>query len=471
MKNRSLDLNFAQQLEWDEAFIGRHNVSGPRYTSYPTALQFHEEFSVEHYLGAIKRSNQSQKPLSIYVHLPFCDALCYYCACNKVITRSADRKRQYLNALIQEIHAKAALVEPGRPVYQMHWGGGTPTSFSDAELTELWFEISRSFHLVDASRGEYSIEIDPRTVSADRLALLKGLGFNRVSLGIQDFNPQVQQAIHREQSREEIANLVTACRDLHYRSINFDLIYGLPHQTSASVLDTVNEVIELAPDRVSLFNYAHLPDRFRAQRLLQEEFMPSPREKLKIQCAAAAALTKAGYHYVGMDHFAKPEDELAVAQANGRLHRNFQGYTTCKDADLLGLGVSAISLINDSYCQNAKSVSEYQERVFSGNHPVTSGVVLTRDDEIRRFVIMSLLCQNKLEPQVVANEFGIAFADYFSAELPVLDSMIEDDLLGWVDDTYWVTPKGRVVVRKICMLFDNHLPNHVSSGRSYSKVI
>ena len=456
---------------WDSEFIRLHDVAGPRYTSYPTALQFHEEFTHQDYQDAVARSNSSRMPLSLYVHLPFCASLCYYCACNKVITQSEDKKRRYLDALIKEIKLKSQDFDEGRPVYQMHWGGGTPTYFNDAELTELWFEIGRHFHLVDAERGEYSIEIDPRTIDGNKLGLLKGLGFNRISLGIQDFDQRVQESINRVQSFQQIKELQQAARNYQFRSVNFDLIYGLPFQTVASVRDTMNQVIDLSPDRISLFNYAHLPQRFKAQGLLPEEALPPAEEKLQILCEASNQLIEAGYVYIGMDHFAKPTDELAVAQAEGSLHRNFQGYTTYKDADLVGLGVSSISLINNIYCQNTKSVTEYQGLLEEGNSPLNAGVVLSTDDEIRRAVIMSLLCQNWLIPAQIEEQFGISFSDYFANEIRSLNEFVQEGLLSFQSGIYNVTPKGRLVVRKICMLFDVYLPQHVKDGRRFSRVL
>ncbi len=456
---------------WDSEFIRQHDVPGPRYTSYPTALQFHEEFTHADYLAAVSRSNTARKPLSIYVHLPFCQSLCYYCACNKVITQSEDKKRQYLDHLIKEIKQKSAEFGTDRPVYQMHWGGGTPTYYGDAELTELWYQIGRHFHLVDSERGEYSIEIDPRTIDADKLGLLKGLGFNRISLGIQDFDTKVQQAINRVQSLAQVEELMQAARSYQYRSVNFDLIYGLPYQNVRSVQTTIEKVIELSPDRISLFNYAHLPERFKSQGLLPEEALPAAEEKLAILCAASNQLVDAGYVYIGMDHFAKPGDELAQAQARGALHRNFQGYTTYKEADLIGLGVSAISLIDNVYCQNTKSITEYQQRLDEDDSPLTAGVQLSRDDEIRRAVIMAFLCQNGLEPALVEAAYGIDFKDYFPSEMIALASFVEQGLLEQEGRNYRVTPRGRLVVRKICMAFDVYLPDHMKQGRRFSRVL
>ncbi len=456
---------------WNSDFIREHDVPGPRYTSYPTALQFHEEFSQRDYLDAVARSNVARKPLSIYIHLPFCASLCYYCACNKVVTQNEEKKRIYLDHLIKEIRQKAGEFGNSRPIFQMHWGGGTPTYYGDAELTELWYQIGRNFHLVDSERGEYSIEIDPRTINTDKLGLLKGLGFNRISLGIQDFDPKVQGAINRVQSTRQVAELVDAARSYQFRSVNFDLIYGLPYQTVDSVAETIEQVIQMGPDRISLFNYAHLPERFKSQGLLPEEALPSAEEKLAILCSASNQLIDAGYVYIGMDHFARPGDELAIAYRDGQLHRNFQGYTTFKEADLIGLGVSAISQIDNVYCQNTRSISQYQEALAEGRSPLMSGVHLTRDDLIRRAVIMSFLCQNGLDPVSVEKTYQIDFHSYFAAECHVLASYVEQGLLELRGTVYQVTERGRLVVRKICMAFDIYLPKHMQQGQRFSRVL
>lgn len=459
------------QVLWDEAFIKKHDVAGPRYTSYPTALQFHEEFTFADYERAIQQSNESRRPLSLYLHLPFCQSLCYYCACNKVVTQNKERMRSYLDHLIQEIRMASALVGKNRPIVQMHWGGGTPTYFDDSELTELMYHLGRHFNIATGDRAELSIEIDPRTVNAERLGLLRGLGFNRVSFGVQDFDLEVQRGINRIQSFEMVNDLIQSSRSYKFKSINLDLIYGLPHQTVNSVLKTVDTVIDLAPDRISLFNYAHLPARFKAQGLLDEAALPPPDEKLKILCASAARLMEAGYIHIGMDHFAKPDDELAVAYAEGELHRNFQGYTTNKTADLLGLGVSSISQIGDIYCQNSRSVSEYQEAIDEGRLPIVAGIRLTQEDIIRRDVIMSLICQNILQPAAVGAKYGIDFETHFAHESALLKQYVEEELLDFDGTTYSVTPRGRLVVRKICMAFDAYLPEHLKSGRRFSRVL
>lgn len=456
---------------WDKAFISRHDVAGPRYTSYPTALQFHEEFTVQDYAAGMERSNQAKKPLSLYFHLPFCESLCYYCACNKVVTKNRAYMRHYLDNMLREIEKRAELVTAGRPVYQMHWGGGTPTYFSAPELTELMFHIGKKFHLVDSDRGEFSIEIDPRTVDTDKLSLLRGLGFNRVSLGIQDFDHAVQEAINRVQPYSKVREVVDDIRALRYKSLNFDLIYGLPMQTPRSVLETVDKVIELNPDRISLFNYAHLPSRFRAQALMDEAALPSAQEKLEILCQSSERLVEAGYVYIGMDHFAKPEDELAQALLHGDLHRNFQGYTTYKDADLISMGVSAISQINNTYSQNTRSIKEYQELLDEGQLPIRYGVILTPEDELRRDIIMTLICGNHLDVSAIENGYKIDFKEKFFQELEVLDQFLLDGIVEKNASGYVVTEKGRLVVRRVCMVFDQYLPDHMKKGQRFSRII
>ncbi len=458
-------------VTWDKAFIARHDVAGPRYTSYPTALQFHEEFTVQDYLAGVERSNQTKKPLSLYFHLPFCESLCYYCACNKVVTKNPASMRSYLDNLLREIEIRAEPVTEGRPVYQMHWGGGTPTYYDGPELTELMFHIGKQFHLVDSERGEFSIEIDPRSVDTDKLSLLRGLGFNRVSLGIQDFDETVQQAINRVQPFSKIQEVVSDIRGLRYKSMNFDLIYGLPRQTPHSVLATVEKVIELDPDRISLFNYAHLPSRFKAQALMDEAALPSSPEKLEILCQCSQRLVEAGYVYIGMDHFAKPEDELAQALLNGNLHRNFQGYTTYKEADLISMGVSAISQINNTYSQNTRSIKEYQALLDENQLPIRYGAILTPEDELRRDVIMSLICGNQLDIAAIEDTYKIDFKSKFQNELAIMDDLARDGIVEKNNSGYVVTEKGRLVVRRVCMVFDQYLPEHLKNGQRFSRII
>lgn len=456
---------------WDRDFIRKHDIAGPRYTSYPTALQFHEEFTVADYRSAVNRSNVSRKPLSVYVHLPFCESLCYYCACNKVVTANKDTMRRYLDLLIQEIKLRGEDFEAHRPVYQMHWGGGTPTYYDSAEMTELMYELGRAFHLVDKERAEYSVEIDPRNMDIGKLGLLKGLGFNRLSFGIQDFDEKVQKSINRVQPFNMVRDQILDAKAYGFNSINFDLIYGLPHQTVESFGDTITKVIDMDPDRISVFNYAHLPERFKAQGQLPEEALPSADEKLQLFCSAAKRLTEAGYVYIGMDHFAKPMDELSLALKSGQLHRNFQGYTTGKDADLIGVGVSAISQINNVYCQNTRSIRDYHSYMERDELPIQYGVVLVEDDEIRRDVIMEIICNNKLEIAEIERAHGIVFQDYFKSEMAVIAQYATEGLVEQKSYGFRVTPRGHLVVRKICMVFDHYLPGHLRNGKHFSRII
>ena len=463
--------NLSVSSAWDYNELLKYNVSGPRYTSYPTALQFHEEFSEKDYVSIAKASNDHTRPLSLYLHLPFCDNLCYYCACNKVITHNRERTSEYLNFLMREIKMQAKLFDTNRPVTQLHWGGGSPTYFSNEEMTMLMHNTARYFNLLEDDQGDYSIEIDPRSVDEERIGLIKGLGFNRISLGVQDFDLQVQQAINRIQSLELVAGIVEQVRNYNFKSLNFDLIYGLPHQSPESFSKTIEQVIALSPDRLSLFNYAHMPNRFKNQRLINQETLPNPQEKLSILCNSANALINAGYEYIGFDHFAKPQDELAIAQKNGSLHRNFQGYSTAREADLIGLGVSAISNIDGAFSQNHKSINNYQEVIADNHLPIEKGYILNQDDQIRQAVIEDLTCYNVINCEEIENKFNISFPDYFSQELEKLDELCKDGLLEKIDRKWIATAKGRVLIRNICMAFDHHLQHKQASTNVYSKTI
>lgn len=458
-------------VAWDKVFIQKHDVAGPRYTSYPTALQFHEEFTVADYLAGVTRSNAGKMPLSLYLHLPFCESLCYYCACNKIVTKNKATMRRYLDCLIQEVEQRAGQFTEGRPVYQMHWGGGTPTYYEGPELTELMYHIGRQFHLVDSDRGEFSVEIDPRSVDTDKLSLLRGLGFNRISLGIQDFDVSVQEAINRIQPLDKVRQVVNDVRGLRYVSMNFDLIYGLPKQTAKSMLATVEQVVELSPDRISLFNYAHLPNRFKAQALMDEAALPSAEEKLEILCQSSQRLLEAGYVYIGMDHFAKPGDELAKALAEDSLHRNFQGYTTFKEADLVGMGVSAISEIHNTYSQNTRSIKEYCELVENGELPIRYGITLSDEDQLRQAIIMELICTNQLNVERLESRYHFDFNAKFAPEVGVLQELENDEVVQRTPSGYQVTDKGRLVVRRVCMVFDQYLPEHLKRGQRFSRII
>lgn len=459
-------------MHWDPKTIQRFDVHGPRYTSYPTAMQFHEEIARNDFSSAIGRSNTKNRPLSLYFHIPFCKQLCYYCACHKEVTNNAERVRSYLDALKKEITLIGDMCPKNRPVIQLHFGGGTPTFLDNAQLTELMYHISQHFHLLDDDRGDYSIEIDPRDADVERLALLRGLGFNRVSLGVQDFDPKVQKAINRVQPYDLVAKVMESVVDFKFSSVNMDLIYGLPFQTEIGFARTIKQVIGLSPDRLSLFNYAHLPMRFKAQAQFLEETLPGAREKLNIFSNSAEAFLKAGYSYIGMDHFAKPNDKLAIAQKEGHLHRNFQGYTIHGEADLLGFGASAISQVDNIYSQNVKSITDYQALLEEDLTPLERGVELSADDEKRRWVIGQVICHNCLVFNDYYKQFGEYFIDCFPQEMLELEAAKVDELLELDSEGFQLSDKGRLVVRRICMIFDEYnAVDKNSVERRFSRII
>jgi oxygen-independent coproporphyrinogen-3 oxidase len=450
--------------------LRRFDVAGPRYTSYPTADRFVEAFGPADLAGALahRRATGLPLPLSLYVHIPFCESLCYYCACNKIITRKHERGAAYLRRLAQEVALYTEQLGPGQPVTQLHLGGGSPTFLSDDELGELMDLLRRSFRLVPG--GELSIEVDPRTVDADRLRRLHGLGFNRLSFGVQDFDPQVQQAVHRVQPAGQVFALVEAARAIGFESVNVDLIYGLPRQTPQSFARTLEQVATLRPDRIALYGYAHLPERFKPQRRILSADLPAAGDKLAMLGQALDAFQAAGYVYIGMDHFALPNDALAVAQRQGRLHRNFQGYSTQPDCDLVGLGVSAISRIGATYSQNAKTLEEYCDHLDQGRLPVVRGLALSRDDLARRAVIMALMCQGQVVFEAISEAWLLDFRAYFAAELELL---ADHEALGLVrvdDDGIQVTPAGWYVVRAIAMVFDRHLQSDRNRAK-FSRIL
>lgn len=460
---------YSQALHWNADLLKRYDLTGPRYTSYPTAPQFSDAFSEGHLRAAIDRSNQSQAPLSLYFHLPFCDTLCFYCGCNKVVTNNKKRAQPYLEQLDREMAMQAALFDTSRPITQLHWGGGTPTFISDAEMTWLMEATRRHFQLLDDDSGEYAIEIHPGRVSAATMGHLRTLGFNRVSMGVQDFDPAVQKAVNRYNSVEDVSTLVSALRDQAYASISMDLIYGLPLQTLASVGTTLDQVIEMSPDRLSLFNYAHMPHLFKSQQLINEADLPSPQEKMELLHMAIERLHEAGYVYIGMDHFAKPEDSLVKAQQEGRLQRNFQGYSTHGECDLLSFGVSAISAFGGSYVQNARELNQYQQTVDEGTLPFVRGFTLSQDDLLRQHVINQIICHFKLNFTEVETQFGIVFSDYFGEELTQLAPMLEDGLIELDACNLRVNNAGRLLIRRICMVFDAYL--HSNRQIRYSRII
>lgn len=454
----------------DNRLIEKYDVQGPRYTSYPTALQFSEQFTADNYRALWPAGTATQiAPLSLYVHIPFCENICYYCACNKFVTRQKEKARDYLNHLEWEIRLQSALIGRSRPVTQMHWGGGTPTFLNAAELTELMHNIASNFRLLDSDSREYAIEIDPRTVDRQLLALLKGLGFNRLSLGIQDFDAQVQRAINRVQSYEQIAELMEAARLYNFKSVSFDLIYGLPYQSTASIKRTLEQVIALNPDRIALYNYAHMPERFPTQRSIDRLTLPTAHEKLAMLEQANRQLADAGYVYIGMDHFVRASDDLAQAQTNGKLQRNFQGYSTSMAPDLVGLGVSAISSIRNGYAQNFKTLDAYYAALDDNHLPIERGLRLSDDDRVRRHVIMQLICNFELDLEDFNTKFGQSFENYFSAEMPALQILIADGLAKLDSKYLRVTACGRPLVRNICMVFDRYLRD-VDSNR-FSKAL
>jgi len=458
-----------QQVDFDADLIRRYDTAGPRYTSYPTAVQFHEGFTARDYREQARLSNHSGRPLSLYVHIPFCDTVCYYCACNKVVTKDRSRARPYLDRLFREVQAQAALFDRGRPVRQLHLGGGTPTFISHEEMAELMTTLASHFGLLDDDQGEYGIEIDPREVGGDTLALLRRLGFNRLSLGVQDFDPRVQHAVNRIQPASQTLDVLEEARRAGFRSISVDLIYGLPLQTPASFAVTVERMIQAAPDRISVFNYAHLPERFKPQRRIREQDLPSPADRLMILQQTIAQLTEAGYVYIGMDHFARPDDELAVAQREGTLYRNFQGYSTHADCDVIGLGVTSIGMVQDCYAQNLHELEAYKSRIDAGELAVFRGVLLDADDRLRRDVINALICHFRLDFAAIQARHGIDFADYFQGELGALQPMVADGLVSLDDQGISVTGRGRLLIRNICMVFDRY--TREASGTRHSRVI
>ena len=460
----------ASELVIDPVLIRKYDVSGPRYTSYPTADRFVEAFGAadcKHWLENRNIGGINQ-PLSLYVHLPFCDTICYYCACNKVVTRDHGRSVKYIKHLSREVAHVAALLGAERRICQLHWGGGTPTFLSSEEMRALIDTICAQFERDPSC--ECSIEVDPRSVEEGRMAYLASLGFNRVSVGVQDFDPDVQHAVHRVQSEAATRRVIEEARSNGFRSVNLDLIYGLPRQTLDSFDATLDRVIALAPDRIALYSYAHLPAVFKPQRRIDEAELPSAETKLQILTLAIGRLTRAGYLYIGMDHFAKPDDELAVAQRQGRLQRNFQGYSTHPESDLLGLGISAIGRVGPTYYQNLKSLGDYYDALDAGRLPVWRGVELTQDDLLRRAVIQALICHFRLAIESIEIAYLVDFQRYFAEELAELQQLADDGLVELQPDWIVVTPKGRLLVRAVCMVFDRYLREHRRRA-GYSKVI
>lgn len=450
-------------IDFDETLIKKYNQQAPRYTSYPTALEF---LPIE--TGAeqqILSQQNPQTPLSLYIHIPFCRHLCYYCGCNKIITKKNSDAGDYLDYLFAEIRHKKSLLA-GKKVKQLHLGGGTPTFLSDDELIRLWQFLQEEFDF--DSEGDFSIEIDPRELGDNTLSVLKHLGFNRLSFGVQDLSETVQIAVNRIQPKSLIEAVMNQARHLQFDSINIDLIYGLPHQTTQSMKQTIDEIIKLSPDRLSVFNYAHLPERFAPQRRIDERDLPSVKDKLTMFGNIINALTQAGYQYIGIDHFAKPDDSMAIAQRTGQLHRNFQGYTILGECDLLGFGVSAISQIGQHITQNPTTLADYQQCIQEGLLPAIKHIQSQEKDALRRHVIMNLLCHDRMDFATIRQTFGIDAPTYFADELSELAKMVDDELL-YIDETgVQILPKGRILGRNIAMIFDEYSTS--KQGR-FSKAI
>ena len=460
-----------QQLVFDEALIRKYDTSGPRYTSYPTAPQFTTDFTAEDYRQAALLSNEDAipRPLSLYLHIPFCNTVCYYCACNKVVTKDRGKAEPYLQRLYNEISMQARLFDQDRHVMQLHLGGGTPTFISDAQMTTLMHQLRRHFRLSDDDSAEYSIEIDPREVSDTTIGVLRELGFNRISLGVQDVNDAVQQAVNRRQSIALTESVIQTIRDHQYHSISLDLMYGLPLQTPDSFNQTLDRVIQWQPDRISVFNYAHMPHLFKPQRRISQTDLPTAKEKLAILHNTVTRLLEAGYVYIGMDHFARPNDELAIAQQQGTLSRNFQGYSTHAECDLIAMGITAIGKVGDTYSQNVRRLDEYSELIDKHQLPVMRGYQLSIDDLCRRQLIEDLMCQYRVNFDDYELGYGIRFGEYFQHELQQLQAMQQDGLLIISDTAIEVQPVGRLLIRNICMVFDHYLP--AATEQKFSRVI
>ena len=456
-----------QKITFDRALIEKYDRPGPRYTSYPTAPQFHQAFAMDDYQAAARASNAAESPknLSVYIHIPFCKSLCYYCACNKIITHKTERAVEYLEYLKREIAMQAALFDKSRKLTQLHLGGGTPTYLTNEQLEELMDTLRTSFNLDESDSHEFSLEVDPRTISPVQIHELRALGFNRLSFGVQDFDEAVQAAVNRLQSEEQTRELVEAARDAGFKSISVDLIYGLPLQTVQSFDTTLSKIIDMRPDRIAAYSYAHLPELVRAQKLIRPQDMPPPERKLELLELTIARLTAAGYIYIGMDHFALPDDELALARANGTLQRNFQGYSTHADCDLIGIGVSSIGKVHNTYSQSVKELSQYYARIDADMLPIMRGYTLSEDDLLRREVILDLMCQERIDFGKFEQRYGINFNDYFADALEQLAEPVADGLVAIREQELVLLPEGKLMLRNVAMAFDAYLGGGEQKGR------
>lgn len=467
---KTIPIHTNNQPEFDRALIASLPASGPRYTSYPTADRFHNGFGEDSYIKALhlRSLGALNKPLSLYIHIPFCNTICYYCGCNKIITKDKSRADAYIEYLEREMALLAPHLNGRNKLAQLHFGGGTPTFLSDDQLERVFAMIGRYFELIP--NGEYSIEIDPRKVSRDTVHHLAKLGFNRMSIGIQDFDPKVQQAVNRIQTVAETREVIEAAREAGFKSVSVDLIYGLPHQSLESIKPTLDTVLSLNPDRLALYHYAHLPHIFKPQRRIDTEAVPGSEEKLDILQYAVNTLTARDYVFIGMDHFAKPKDELSIALKEGWLQRNFQGYSTYADCDLLAIGVSSIGKIGSTYAQNERDIDAYYAAIDAGRLPVMRGYQLNQDDLLRRNIIQDLMCRFALDYQLYESIFGIPFARYFAEELADLQQLAEKGLVVLKANGLKVTPKGRFLIRNIAMVFDHHL-RHKETHAKYSQTV
>lgn len=465
----------SQAVEFDAALLNQYNQPLPRYTSYPPATELSTDFDPNAFTAAIAVGNHKQTPLSLYCHIPFCETPCYFCGCNTIITQRKEVAEPYLRYLARQIQQVASLVDGDRRVYQLHWGGGTPNYLDQGQVEFLWNQLNHHFHLADSA--EVSIEINPRYVDREYILFLRQLGFNRISFGIQDFNPTVQAAINRVQPEAMLFDVMAWIQEAGFESVNVDLIYGLPFQTPTTFEETVQKTLKLDPDRIAVFNFAYVPWLKPVQKRMPESALPSPAEKLEILQSTIAQLTHHGYVFIGMDHFAKPNDELTIAQQAGQLHRNFQGYTTQPESDLLGFGMTSISMLQDVYLQNHKRLKDFYRAIDAHTLPIEKGVRLSKDDLIRRTVIMELMCQFQLSvPDLEAKYhlgFDCDFNDYFAPALPQLDALEADGLIKRWSDGIEVTPIGRLLIRNIAAVFDTYLSDRTSAltTKTFSKAI
>ncbi len=460
-------MNFhPQDVKFDLDLIMKYAKPAPRYTSYPTAQEFHS-ISEEEWREKVIKSNERKTPLSLYFHIPFCESACHFCGCNVIITRRKEVVEPYLEHLAKEMDIMKSLLDPSRKVVQLHWGGGTPNYLNNEQTVWLMNEIKKRFDFDE--NAEISIEIDPRHVDREKIFLLREIGFNRVSFGIQDFNPKVQEAVNRIQPEEMIFNVMEWIREADFESVNIDLIYGLPYQTLETFSETIDKVIKLNPDRIANFNYAHVPWLKRLQRMIDESALPPPQEKLDILKMTIEKLTNAGYIFIGMDHFAKPNDELAVAQRERTLHRNFQGYTTHAEAELIGFGATSISMLYDAYAQNFKKLKDYYEAIEDGKLPIERGFILNEDDILRRDVIMRLMSHFQLYKKEIEDKYSIVFDEYFAPEMEELKELEKDGLIRIYPERIDVTPAGRLLIRNIAVTFDKY--TKAKKEKRFSKAI